>query len=87
MAVPSMLIVAPKGTMKEAVELSTPNLFSTLRRVTGMVALELDVLKANICAVRIFFKNVSGLTRPNSLSSSISVPVVCSRSAATRTAT
>jgi hypothetical protein len=68
MAVPSMLIVAPKGTVNAAIELLTPNRFSVTCRVTGMVALELAVLKANIWAGRIFLKNSTGLSLAISVS-------------------
>ena len=46
-AVPSMLMVAPSGIVKDAMELSTPSLCSTVSRVTGSVALLLAVLKAS----------------------------------------
>ncbi len=74
-AVPSILIVAPNGTIKEAVEFSTPKRFSVALNVTGIVALELDVLKANICTARIFFIKTQGLTLPKVFSKIISVPV------------
>ncbi len=46
-AVPSMLIVAPSGTVNEAMELFTPSFCSTVFRVTGIVALLLAVQNAN----------------------------------------
>ena len=48
MAVPSMLMVAPIGTVNEATLFFTPILYSTVRSVTGMVAPELAVEKARV---------------------------------------
>ena len=70
MAVPSMLMVAPIGTVNEATLFFTPILYSTVRRVTGMVAPELAVENANAAGSRIFFRKVSGLSEPSNLSSS-----------------
>jgi hypothetical protein len=66
-AVPSIFMVAPNGTVKAAVVLLTPMRFSNACRVTGMVALELAVLKEKKCAGRIFLKNVSGLSLAKTL--------------------
>lgn len=60
MAVPSMLMVAPKGIPKDATELSTPIGWVTLRRVTGMVAFDEAVENANSCAGRILRMKVAG---------------------------
>ena len=65
-AVPSMLMVAPNGTVNEATELSTPNRWVTVRKVTGIVALELAVENANTWALLIFFMKVTGL-RPEKI--------------------
>ena len=58
MAVPSILMVAPRGTVNEATLLSTPRRFSTVRNVTGIVAPLEAVLKANANAERILLKKV-----------------------------
>ena len=55
-------MVAPRGTVKDAIALSTPNLFTTVFKVTGIVALDEAVLKANTTAVRIFLKKLIGET-------------------------
>ena len=57
-AVPSILMVAPKGTVNEEMLLLTPKRFSTVRNVTGMVAPLEAVLKANANAGRILLKKV-----------------------------
>ena len=41
-----MLIVAPKGTVKDPIDDLTPSLFLTVSRVIGTVALMEEVLKA-----------------------------------------
>ena len=41
--------------MKEPTELFTPSFLVTTSSVTGMVAFELEVEKANICAALSFF--------------------------------
>ena len=46
-AVPSMFIVAPSGTVKDEIFFLTLKLFSRLFNVIGMVALLLEVEKAN----------------------------------------
>ena len=61
-AVPSILMVAPKGMEKEPIDLLTPILSVTVLMETGMVALELAVPNANVIAVRILDKNVRGLS-------------------------
>ena len=53
-----MLMVAPKGMVNEATELSTPIRLVTVRKLTGIVAFELEVLKAKICTSRILAKKV-----------------------------
>ena len=60
-AVPSIFIVVPKGIQKELTDLSTPNFSSTVFKVTGMVALLEEVLKAKIIASLIFVKKTKGL--------------------------
>ena len=64
-AVPSMLMVAPRGTVNEPIELSTPRRRSTVSRVTGSVAPELAVLNANATGARILRRKTTGL-RPAS---------------------
>ena len=59
-AVPSMLIVAPSGIVNDATELLAPNFLVAVSSVIGMVALELDVLKANKHVCFIFAKKVVG---------------------------
>ena len=61
-AVPSMLIVVPRGIQKELTDLFTPNFSSTVFKVTGIVALLDDVLKANKIASLIFVKKNKGFT-------------------------
>ena len=56
-AVPSIFIVAPKGTVKEPIVGLTPSLFLTVSRVTGMVALLEEVLKAKTANDLTFKKN------------------------------
>ena len=73
-AVPSMLMVAPSGIVKEATELLTPWCFSTVSIVTGSVAFELAVLKAIIAAGRMFSKNLNGLKRARAVSNSEYTP-------------
>ena len=65
MAVPSMLTVAPSGTVKEAMELWAPTRFLATFNVIGIVALLDEVLKAKSIAGRIFLKRVSGFNRVN----------------------
>ena len=48
-------MVAPNGTEKEAMLLSTPNFFSTVRKVTGNVAPLDEVLNAKSIGSRIFW--------------------------------
>ena len=47
-AVPSIFIVAPKGTEKDAKDLFTPYLLVTISKVKGIDALLLEVLKGKI---------------------------------------
>ena len=46
-AVPSIFIVAPKGTVNEATDFFTPKFSSTVLRLIGMVAALLEVENAN----------------------------------------
>ena len=68
-AVPSMLIVAPSGTVKDATVFETPSLSTRVSSVTGMVALLLEVLKANTGTALYRRRKPSGL-RPASPHSS-----------------
>ena len=65
-AVPSMLIVAPKGTVKDPIDDLTPSLFLTVSRVIGMVALLEEVLKAKTASDLTFIKNLTGFNLANS---------------------
>lgn len=80
-AVPSMLIVAPK--QKDATEFFAPIPSVTQRSVTGMMVSNEAVEKAKLCAGRIFFRNVIGLRPENILRITISVTNRCNRSAQT----
>ena len=70
MAVPSMLMVAPRGTAKEATLLDTPSLYSTVRKVTGKVAPLEEVENATSSGSRIFARKTLGL-RPAKLFSNV----------------
>ena len=59
-AVPSILMVAPRGTEKPATLLFTPSRFSTVLSVTGKVAPDDDVEKAKAQTRRIFCRNIAG---------------------------
>ena len=56
-------MVAPSGTVNEPIEDLTPNLFLTVSKVIGIVALLEDVLKANTARDLTFIKNLIGLMR------------------------
>ena len=60
MAVPSILMVAPNGTVNEAIEFLTPIFFVVVSRVIGNVALLLEVENAKMAVSRIFFKKING---------------------------
>ena len=62
-AVPSILTVAPKGTVNEAIELSAPNRSLAALNVTGIVALLDEVLNANSIAGRMFINSLRGFKR------------------------
>ena len=64
-AVPSMLIVAPRGTVNDPIESSTPRRSSTVRSVTGRVAPLLAVPKATLIGARSLRKKGQGATRPS----------------------
>ena len=70
-AVPSMFMVVPKGIQKELTDLSTPSFSSTVFKVTGMVALLEDVLKAKMIASLIFEKKTKGLIFANEVSNKL----------------
>ena len=61
-AVPSIFIVAPKGTVKEPTDELTPSLFLTVSSVIGIVALLDEVLKAKTAKDLTFMKNLKGLS-------------------------
>ena len=81
-AVPSMLIVAPSGTVNEPMESCTPSRSSTVRRVTGSVAPLLAVPKATLMGARSFLKKGMGDTRANRRSIVGYVTAACSSSTA-----
>ena len=60
MAVPFILMVAPRGTTKEATSLRTPMRCSTVSRVTGRVALLEEVEKPKSMGARIFRRKIMG---------------------------
>ena len=68
-AVPSILIVAPKGTVNDAIFLFTPILSTTVLSVTGIVAFEDDVENANNIKDLILLKNLKGFTFTNKIKS------------------
>lgn len=68
--VATIFIVAPSGTVKPATELCTPKRCSTVRKVTGMVAPDDEVLNAKAHTGRIFCKRVTG-DRPASTRKSV----------------
>jgi len=63
-AVPSMLMVAPSGSVKEDILLETPLLFSTALMVRGRVADEEEVEKAVSRGVVTALKCFSGFALP-----------------------
>ena len=65
MAVPSILIVAPSGTVKDPIEELTPILFFTVSYVIGIVALLEEVIKAKTASDLTFMKNLRGFNRAN----------------------
>ena len=67
-AVPSILIVAPTGTTKDETSFFTPKSSVTVFNVTGIVAADEDVEKANRATFLIFLKNISGFKFAKSLS-------------------
>ena len=62
MAVPSMLMVAPSGTVKDAMEFGTLNRLVNALSVTGIVAAEEAVLKANVIGARMRARNLSAFS-------------------------
>ena len=66
MAVPSMLMVEPRGRTKEAMSLSAP-ISSAHSLETGSVAAEEVEVKAKIMAGKAFLKNFRGLILPKTL--------------------
>ena len=59
-AVPSIFMVAPTGTTKEATSFFTPRSSDTVFKVTGIVAALDDVEKANKATFLIFLKKIIG---------------------------
>ena len=64
-------MVVPKGMQNELTDLSTPSFSYTVFKVTGMVALLEDVVKAKMIASLIFVKKVRGLILANEVSSKL----------------
>ena len=64
-----MLIVAPRGTVNEAIEFFTPIFLVTVSMVIGNVALLLDVENAKIAVLRIFLKKMNGFKPVNAFNS------------------
>ena len=62
-AVPSILIVAQSGTVKDPIEEFTPILFFTVSKVIGIVALLEEVLNAKTASDLTFMKNLIGFNR------------------------
>ena len=69
MAVPSIFIVAPKGTVNDATFLFTPILSITVFKVTGIVAFDEEVEKANIINDFTLSKKLNGLILANKIKS------------------
>ena len=63
MAVPSILIVAPNGSTKDAISRSDPN-FSTHSKLIGSVPTDDALENANMIAGNIPLKNCNGLNPP-----------------------
>ena len=68
--VPSILIVAPSGIVKDEIFLETPIFLSSVSMESGMVALDVAVVNANIITGENLFKKRSGLSRVKTNSSS-----------------
>ena len=68
MAVPSMLIVAPRGMVKEEMRRDTPIFLCRVSMDMGMVALEVAVENAKPITGRNFFRNLTGLSPVKPLS-------------------
>ena len=69
-AVPSILMVAPKGTVKDEILLETPSLSFKVSIDKGMHALELEVENANSITGKYFLIKIIGfnLVKPNNKS-------------------
>ena len=65
-----MLIVAPSGIVKDEIFLETPIFLSSVSMESGMVALDVAVVNANIITGENLFKKRSGLSRVKTNSSS-----------------
>ena len=64
-----MLIVAPTGTTKDETSFFTPKSSLTVLSVTGIVAAEEEVEKANNATFLIFLKNIRGFKLAKSFKS------------------
>jgi hypothetical protein len=62
MEVPSILMVAPKGMVKEEIFLETPIFSSRVSILTGMVALEVDVENAKAITGKNLLINLTGFS-------------------------
>ena len=79
--VPSILIVAPSGIVKDEIFLETPIFLSSVSMESGMVALDVAVVNANIITGENLFKKRSGLSRVKTNSSSWYTTRHCTASA------
>ena len=64
-AVPSILIVAPSGMVKDAIFLETPILRQSVSMLSGTTAALIDVVKANVMTGKNFLINRKGLSLAN----------------------
>ena len=69
MAVPSILMVAPSGIVKDEIFLDTPIFFASVSMDSGIVALDVAVENANAITGKKFLMNLIGFSPVNTLSS------------------
>ena len=77
MAVPSMLIVAPRGMVNDVTLLSTPTFFSSVSMLRGIVAFDELVEKANTMTGQNLRRKWKGFRRVNRKSSSMYTTSSC----------
>ena len=68
-AVPSILIVAPSGMVKDEIFLETPIFFASVSIDNGIVALDVAVENANAITGKKFLMNLNGFSPVNILRS------------------